>query len=552
MPNGPEGTDPYWMKTARDAFHGFVDYLLCKVAQAQANDYFLSRLYEDDLDDEDYEVLESYYITMQGDNVKDALELTKNKAITLDNFLPIGSWEGIPSIWQGRDVCVPMFLDWFTMQRLNMITFAQELKESGDPKSHQFDVIFEILSAAVNESYFFGYSRRALVELNQLKNVPQNQRGSIISVINAALGAFKNEAVRQRTCSNDFPPFVLRGWQDPQTLEWKPATIYFSGDAYSGFTSILCGLFFDFTVAFNMGKKPTKGLPDDKTGPFQVMLIMEDFFWTVSSAMLLIAMRNITTKEMGALVIAQNFDKMKEKMDDIVNICRVRIIMRINNEETVARINGWFETRTYLNPPEGFADHFLWFPTGFFKTKFAKRNVKVTGKSSPSKPFTPGPTMLTLPVNKEIVYFHGNSEFPIRCDKYRYYENPKLVEKSNFPEPNFMLEHFINSRKEEDKENPKSLWQSLDAATKKRLGIIDYSDLDEIEAAEKEDKKQKTQYTPDLSDFDEKKQVTNDDDIKPKKIEDEKIKKEKDAILKEKFPLFKKESKRPAIKNIPT
>ena len=65
IPDGPESSDPYWVKAGRGCLTGLTIYLTNKVEQALANDYFVMRLNKGLLDKADRDVLLSYYKSMQ-------------------------------------------------------------------------------------------------------------------------------------------------------------------------------------------------------------------------------------------------------------------------------------------------------------------------------------------------------------------------------------------------------------------------------------------------------------------------------------------------------
>ena len=70
-------------QAGRAALEGFINYICDKCEQARANDYFLQRLYENAMDDEDYDVLETYYDAMDKSiAVKQALSHVRKRTLT--------------------------------------------------------------------------------------------------------------------------------------------------------------------------------------------------------------------------------------------------------------------------------------------------------------------------------------------------------------------------------------------------------------------------------------------------------------------------------------
>lgn len=57
----------------------------------RANDYFIGRVYEGKLDEEDKRVLEGYYLEMRDPMSARAIQDLHNDTLTIDNYLPIGT-----------------------------------------------------------------------------------------------------------------------------------------------------------------------------------------------------------------------------------------------------------------------------------------------------------------------------------------------------------------------------------------------------------------------------------------------------------------------------
>ncbi|MBQ7412975.1 MAG: type IV secretory system conjugative DNA transfer family protein [Alphaproteobacteria bacterium] len=230
IPDGPTGADPYWTKAGRGCLTGLTGYLCGKVEQARANDYFVSRLTEGQLDDEDYVVLLSYYKSMRDfPEVIAAIKNAENKSITKDNYLPIGKWDPIPQSWQGaEDACFAMLLDIITNSQIRINEELAERRRMGDPSVMMTDAWKILLDEVVLETAYYGYGRRTLLELNQIAGLPDKQRGSVISMALSGVNLFKNAAVRTRTSMNDFNYDQLRGMKNSETGEYEPITVYMS------------------------------------------------------------------------------------------------------------------------------------------------------------------------------------------------------------------------------------------------------------------------------------------------------------------------------------
>lgn len=91
---------------------GLLLFYVSKIEQAMANDYFLSGLLEKGrIAKEDRELLQSYYRAMNPELAAPALKALESGKLTLDNYLPVGSWENVSESWRGKEFCLPMFAD---------------------------------------------------------------------------------------------------------------------------------------------------------------------------------------------------------------------------------------------------------------------------------------------------------------------------------------------------------------------------------------------------------------------------------------------------------
>ena len=220
------GADPHWSKTGRAALTGFIHFIASKCERARANDYFIGRVYEGKLDEEDKRVLEGYYLEMRDPMSARAIQDLHNDTLTIDNYLPIGTWSLLPEKWIGHESCLAMILEWITESQIKQ---SQEIKrrlDEGDQMAAMADPMRDMLEEAIDEARKFGYSPRCIVELSQLSSMPDKERGSVLSTSFSGIGIFKNSAVVSRTSFSDLHFKDLRGMKDPITGEWKPISVY--------------------------------------------------------------------------------------------------------------------------------------------------------------------------------------------------------------------------------------------------------------------------------------------------------------------------------------
>ena len=137
-----------------------------------------------------------------------------------------GDIQGMPVDWQGAEPCFPMLLDWLTEAALAAGEAIEALKQVDPNAAFGADPVRDMLMAAVTEARHGQYAHRAVLELAQLANTPDRERGSVLSTMDAGLAVFKNAAVRQRTTTSDISFADLRGMPDPHSGKMRPVTVY--------------------------------------------------------------------------------------------------------------------------------------------------------------------------------------------------------------------------------------------------------------------------------------------------------------------------------------
>ena len=124
-----------------------------------------------------------------------AIQDLHNDTLTIDNYLPIGTWSLLPEKWIGHESCLAMILEWITESQIKQ---SQEIKrrlDEGDQMAAMADPMRDMLEEAIDEARKFGYSPRCIVELSQLSSMPDKERGSVLSTGFSGIGIFKNSAV---------------------------------------------------------------------------------------------------------------------------------------------------------------------------------------------------------------------------------------------------------------------------------------------------------------------------------------------------------------------
>lgn len=445
--DGPEGTDPYWVKAGRSALEGFINYICDKCDQARANDYFLQRLYEDALDGEDLEVLETYYVAMEKTpEVRDAIRNLRKGNITLKNYLPIGKWDPIPEAWIGRQSSFPMLMDFITSMQLEITAELRARRDAGDPVAFKTDIWAKILENTIEEAAYYGYNRRALVELNQILALPKTQRSSVLSMALSGLAPFKNAAIRMRMASGDFISIDQRGMKNPETGKWEPVTFYLCGPEEAMSANML-----SMFLNMNSGTLTIFAPSEGPCGPFPLLYVLDEYP-SVPSFCVADGMGIGYAKQYAYLMTCRDLSELSGRyggaVDTIVGNAGAKILMRINNEETADRMDRLIEKQTKVvvstSRQEGWG-----VDTNPFEYNL---NYGVVGDAVIGVP-----GMLNMPFGTQYALIQKNHHHPVKLKTPFYFNDRVMAKKAKLPEAPFLPPAIYNKRNEEDKLPPEEM-----------------------------------------------------------------------------------------------
>ena len=142
------GQDPHWSKTGRNAMSGFLHFIASKCERAKANDYFVNKLQEGSFDAEDAKILATYYADMSDNSALLALDALQKGQLTLNNYAPVGTWEGLPEDWHGHEPCIAMILEWLTSMQMKVAADIKRRTDEGDQMAMMADPMKDVLDAA--------------------------------------------------------------------------------------------------------------------------------------------------------------------------------------------------------------------------------------------------------------------------------------------------------------------------------------------------------------------------------------------------------------------
>jgi type IV secretory pathway TraG/TraD family ATPase VirD4 len=465
------GADPHWAKTGRNALTGFIHFVVGKCERARANDYFIGKVYENALDDQDKAVLEGYYLEMSDGDAAQALQHLRDGTLTLENYVPIGTWEMLPEFWVGAEPCIAMILDWLTEAQMEMAAEIKKKTEEGDQMAALADPMRDMLDKAVLECKKYGYAHRAVVELNQLSGTPDKERGSILSTALTGIGIFKNSAVRSRTKMSDFTFRDLRGMRDPVTGEMKPIAVYLSVNQVDARAlNIITGTFVELMSNFLIANPPNfKNADGTTTGPFPTMFVLDEFPQMPKLGAVKDGPAVGRGQKVSYLLIGQDLGQIsgqygKDDLETIISTTAAKIILSQNNEQTAQRFEKMIGTKTVqvasASRTEGWGKN---------ATPFTQ-NVS---RSLQGAPVIAAAQMLSLPSTQQIILMQGYMKYPIMADAPRWYLDKEMTKKCKIPTaPN--VPYWVVVQRE-------------DSDVSALQGLIDIVDDDEEEATEEEE-----------------------------------------------------------------
>lgn len=442
------GADPHWSQTGRAALTGFIHFIASKCEKARANDYFLGRVYEGKLDEEDKQVLEGYYedIRMHNPAAVRAITDLRNNNLTVENYVPIGTWDLLPEKWVGREPCIAMIMEWLTEAQIKQ---GQEIKRrlaEGDQMAAMADLMRDLLDAAVEESRKYGYSQRAYTELSTLSNMPDKERGSVMSTAFAGIGVFKNSAVVSRTSFSDLQFKDLRGMKDPITGEWKPISVYLSiNQVDARALGVISGIFIELMSSYLISNPPNYvNATDGKMGPYPALFVLDEFPQMPKLKAVIDGPAVGRGQKVSYLLIGQDLGQIsgkygKDDLETVISTTACKVILSQNNEQTAQRFskmvgNKTVQTSSY-SKQEGFSKQ----ANPFSKNvSYQLQGVSVITTSQ----------LLSLPMLKQVVLYQSYIDRPIIADSPRYYLDPKMRAMSKMPPAPNVPEWIVAQRED--------------------------------------------------------------------------------------------------------
>lgn len=429
------GADPHWSKTGRAALTGFLHFIAFKCEKARANDYFIGRVYEGKLDEEDKKVLEGYYLEMNDPMAARAIQNLRTGNLTIDNYLPIGTWNLLPERWIGREACIAMILEWITEAQIKQSQDIKRRLDEGDQMAAMADPMRDLLEEAITEARKFGYSQRCIVELSQLSSMPDKERGSVLSTAFSGIGIFKNAAVVARTSFSDINFKDLRGMKDPITGQWKPISVYLSVNQVDAKAlSVISGTFIDLMSNYLIANPPNfVNKSDGKMGPFPTLFVLDEFPTMPKLSAIIEGPAVGRGQKVSYLLIGQDLGQIsgkygKDDLETVISTTACKVILSQNNEVTAQRFSKMIGNKTVQT------------------TSFSKTEGGLGGVPKGQNPFSKNVSyqlqgtavisttqLLSLPTLKQVVLMQGYIDRPIMADAPRWFLDKQMTALAKLP-----------------------------------------------------------------------------------------------------------------------
>jgi len=312
----------YWHWLVRTTFETFLHFMVSKTEQAKANDYFLAQIIEKQyLNKDDKDILLSYYFLMPSAYASQAMKNVEADKLTFDDYFPVGSWEGIPSEWQGRDLCLSMVADWF------FSAYLHKKNDTGDWLGW--------LESLLQETVLFNYSLEAVIGLKQLISLSKVQRKIVFSMLLKPLMVFRNPQIRERTTGNDFNLSMLGGIKNPENKKLEPVTVYSTANTRS--TKFVARLFVETLFRYHLSKtKNHDGLP--------MFVVMDDIAQMLKIRTLKEAVARGPRKNLSFLLLCNSLHHLEdvygcEAVENLVANTNYKIIMAEKNKIMSRQLN---------------------------------------------------------------------------------------------------------------------------------------------------------------------------------------------------------------------
>ncbi len=412
----------YWEMLAYYTIYSMLHFMVCKIEQAEANDYFLNKILENGtLNKYDRDVLLSYYVLMPKNYAEKAIRSIKKDKLSAEDFYPVGSWAGIPSLWQGKNLCIAMIVDWFVKNYL------------GSRDNGEFGDWLNWLQSLKTEAGLFNYHSAAVEGLDKLLGLSKQQREIIFAFILRPFKIFLNQSVRERTSGNDFCLWQLRGIKNLETKKYEPVTIYSTANTKS--SKFVGRMFVEMLLKYNLEQHKNKGaLP--------ILTVIDDVGQMLKIRDLVECVAKGPNMKMSFLMLCNSLHNVestysKEALEDLVVNTNYKIVMAEDTIKLSRQLNklAVFASKSVQIPVDGVKHKFkhkIFADSNYYhylaKELRARKNLKIITKGY------------------QILLVEGFYHRPVLTKHVHFLKDEKFRPKAVIPSYYFLSSEMVSER----------------------------------------------------------------------------------------------------------
>lgn len=309
----------YWYWLCRNVMGTMLEFLVAKVSQAMANDYFLDKILEkNSLKKEEREALLSYYLLMPRQCTEKAIEkLKRSPDFSPEDYVPVGSWEGIPDSWKGKDLCLGMLTDWLLQNYLTS-------KDGGERSDWR-----KWLETLMVEAGLFNYGNNIIRGLEQFLYLSRQQRQIVFVCMVKPLKSFINQIIREKTGINDFDVSEFRGIKNSETGRTEPVTVYVVANTKSA--KFVSRMFMELVLEQGVIEGRAKGA-------FPLLVVLDDIGQMLKVRTLAEAVAKGPLMRTSFLLLCNSLNSVentytKETLEEIVSNSNYKIVLAEDNQK---------------------------------------------------------------------------------------------------------------------------------------------------------------------------------------------------------------------------
>ena len=303
---------------------------------------------------------------------------------------------------------------------------------SGGDYDVEEDLMGAILGEWIDECIAYGYPDKIRSDLQETKNKPDRERGSVVSTVGASINVFKNSAVRAVTSGCSFRLRDIRG------IDGKPTTFYFPINlADAEVFGRVTGLFFETVAAWGISQ-PEKDIK--KTRP---ILMIADEFWTLPPLQSLLQIPALGRGQwFQVMIVGQSYGQIGTKYrtiggDSVIDTLKAstsyKIIPTQADLKTAKEVSETIGNKTVLQTSVS--------DKGGLASFFSSESGRNISRSYTGKPLFPAEKIMSMekldPTKKQfgwqIVLVLGMMNRPIECRPASWFRDPRLKKRAGLP-----------------------------------------------------------------------------------------------------------------------